>query len=58
MPITLWEWQFPYIPKLLPRISTAQKILFKSVHILEGVQSTWGHGQLKNFFPLELSGHY
>lgn len=54
--VTLWDWQFKYIPRLLPRIDLGRKILFKGINLLDGIYGGIGNGKLKDFFPVEILG--
>ena len=54
VPTSIKNWQFKYIPELLPKISKQQKTLFKSIHILEAIQRKFSQGKFKNFLPLKL----
>jgi hypothetical protein len=56
VPVTIWDWQFRYIPNLLPRIGTKKQLLFKTIHWLDRIHGTLGPGKLGQVFPLEILG--
>ncbi len=53
-PVTIWDWQFKYIPNLLPKIGKQKKILFKGIHFANTIHRTFCHSKLKNAFWLRL----
>ncbi len=54
VPVSIWDWQFPYIPKLLPKLRWQQRFLFKSIHSLEAIHKAITRGGLNQKFPFEL----
>jgi hypothetical protein len=54
--VTIWDWQFPQVPNLLPEISRQQRLLFKGIHLLDATHETISRGPLKNLLPLEMLG--
>ncbi len=51
VPVTIWDWQFKYIPKLLPKISKAKQAFFMGIRLLDTWQHTWGYSRLKRLDP-------
>jgi hypothetical protein len=51
--VTLWDWQFKYIPRLVPKVSLERKILFRGIHLLESIDRRIHRGVLKRVFPSE-----
>jgi hypothetical protein len=35
VPICIWEWQFPQIPQILPKMNAKKRIVFSGVHFLD-----------------------
>ena len=54
VPVSMWDWQFPYIPKLLPKIRWQQQVLFKGIHFLEAINNTMARAGLSQKFPFEV----
>ncbi len=55
-PITLWDWQFKYIPTLMPRVPLQRRILFKSIHCLDALYQALGPVKLRHVFPATALG--
>ena len=53
-PVTIWDWQFKYIPDLLPKIGKQKKILFKGIHFAITLHRTFRHSKLKKAFWLKI----
>ena len=51
--ICIWDWQFKYIPNLLPKITIDRKILYKLIYFLDTFYNFFNHGVLKNSFLLK-----
>jgi hypothetical protein len=52
--IALWDWQFKYIPSLLPRIGTSKKIMFRGIHFLDVIHRVIRRHLSSGVFPLEV----
>lgn len=52
IPLCIWDWQFKEIPDLMPKISLKNKLLFKSIHILDGMNKRFHIGLLDKAMPL------
>ncbi|UCH65122.1 MAG: hypothetical protein JSW63_11020 [Ignavibacterium sp.] len=52
IPICIWEWQFKEIPDLIPKISFKTGLLFKSIHMLDGINKRLHIGLLNKALPL------
>lgn len=55
-PTSIKEWQFEYIPNLLPKIDLDKKILIALVHFLNTVNRKFKGGVLKNFSLMKWIG--
>ena len=51
--VTLREWQFKYIPKLMPRIAMRRRILFKGVHFVDAIYNVMRHLHCESSFLFE-----
>jgi hypothetical protein len=51
--LCIWNWQFKYIPNLLPKITIDRKILFKLIYFLDTFYKIFNHGVLKKSFLLK-----
>jgi hypothetical protein len=51
--LCIWDWQFKYIPNLLPKITIDRKILFRLIYFLDTFYKIFSHGKLKESFLLE-----
>jgi hypothetical protein len=47
-PVTIWDWQFNYIPELLPPLSWQKAALFRGIHLLDALLQ----GPLQHWFRL------
>lgn len=54
--VTVWDWQFPYVADLLPKISTSRRVLFAAVHRIDAVHRWLGRSRLGKAAPVELLG--
>lgn len=54
VPVSIWDWQFRYVPELLPAIGWQKRLFFKAVHLLEGLQRTSGNRVTNKVLPLAL----
>jgi len=48
--VTVWEWQFKQVPKLIPKLSKNKKSLFSLIHFIESVYNFLKKTFLKNSF--------
>lgn len=48
--LCIWDWQFKYIPNLLPKMTMERKLLFKLIYFLETSSKLFNHGVFKNIF--------
>ena len=56
VPVSIWEWQFSEIPDLIPPLSMQQKVLFGSIHFLDGVHKISKKVKLNNNSLISLLG--
>jgi hypothetical protein len=56
IPVTLWEWQFKYIPTLLPKLPISQKFLFRSIHAFDAIHKALKRERLRRVFPVDILG--
>jgi len=54
VPVSIWDWQFQYIPKLLPKIRWQQQLLFKGIYFIEAIHKAIARVGLSRKFPFEL----
>lgn len=52
--VTVWEWQFKQIPKLIPKLSKNKKSLFSLIHFIESVYNFLKKTFLKNSFVTKI----
>lgn len=52
IPICIWDWQFKEIPDFIPKINLKTKLLFKSIHIIDGINKRLRIGLLSKALPL------
>ena len=52
IPICIWDWQFKEIPDLIPKISFKTRLLFKSIHLIDGMNKQLHIGLLEKALPL------
>ena len=51
--LCIWDWQFKYIPELLPKITMDRKLLFRLIYFLDMFYGIFGHGVFKNVFLIK-----
>jgi hypothetical protein len=47
--VTIWEWQFKQVPKLIPKLNRDKKTLFTLIHAIELINNFFRKTFLKNF---------
>ncbi|MCZ6703693.1 MAG: hypothetical protein O6940_11730 [Ignavibacteria bacterium] len=52
VPICIWDWQFKEIPDLMPELSFKTRLLFKSIHMFDGINKRLHIGLLDKALPL------
>jgi hypothetical protein len=52
IPICIWDWQFKEIPDFVPKINLRTKLLFNSIHIIDGINKHLHIGLLDKALPL------
>jgi hypothetical protein len=48
--VTVWEWQYKQVPKLIPELSKNKKALFSLIHLIESIYNFLRKTFLKNSF--------
>lgn len=56
LPMAIWEWQIKYIPRLIPKISLQNRIVFKIISLLDKLHRIFAKGRLSNSFPFQIIG--
>ena len=56
VPVSIWEWQFKEIPKLLPPLNRQKKMLFKGIHLINWLYKLANKIKLKNLSVVKLVG--
>lgn len=56
VPVSIWEWQFSEIQELMPPLSMQKKILFKAVHLIDGIHRVSSKSILKNNSIIKMMG--
>ena len=48
--VTIWEWQYKQVPKLIPKLNRNKKWLFGLIHLIDGINIFLKKTIFKNFF--------